>query len=89
MLANIEAGPQVLFAWHLYCPASDLLMFVMFNQFPSMIVSPPTFDQVTVGSGYPDASQDKDVLLPSSTILFSIGFTDTGTAKEKQNIQPL
>ena len=66
MLAIEETFPQALFGWHLYCPASDLVMLVIFNQFSSWTALEGTGDQVTVGTGYPDASQYKDTLLPSS-----------------------
>ena len=82
MLAIEETFPQVLFAWHLYCLASALVMLVIFNQFPSWTALEGTGDQVTVGTGYPGASQYKDTLLPSSTILFCIGFTDAGTTEK-------
>ena len=81
MLAIEETFLQVLFARHLYCPASAMVMLVIFNQFSLVTALTGTGDQVTVGIGYPNATQYKDTLLPSSTILFFIGFTDAGTAK--------
>ena len=83
MLATLEASPHVLFAWHWYIKcffllSAGLLMLVIFNHRPIMtlLTSP---DQVTVGSGTPDALQYKDTLPPSTTDTLVIGCTDAGT----------
>ena len=87
MLATVDSFPQLLIARHLYCPASDLLMLVKFNQFPSMITSAPTFDQVIVGERAPaEALQDSSKFPSSATfLLMFVRSRDTETKIKNVN----
>ena len=84
MPVNETSLPQVLFAKHLYCPLSSLVILVMFSHLSRLTTPTPTFDHATNGAEDPIALQFKDTLSPSTTVSLPIWFTDAGTEKRKE-----
>ena len=80
LAASEVALPALLFATHLYSPVSFLFILVIVNCLlfasrnilaSSLVSTDPPLNHDIVGSGSPLALQDKVMLLPSVTVVFS------------------